>query len=239
MIAGSVSPVYSQYLNKSEIAKLSDINSFDSQFDSLYKSKPLNLQPVTFENLLGQYASGFFIGNAGTVLIGLIGLSASGIRYDPGGGSGGSNNSPFAGLLFLTLMASAQIFGSSGGVYAVGTNKDVGSDYGTTLLGSICGFAVEIGGIFLTISMLNNDHGKKSNGFGYLVGFASISMPTVGAMIGLNAKRYPKKVYSSPKSSLNISKEKFYVSTPSIYFENDKSPERNLITFTKILNISF
>lgn len=239
LIAGTHSPAFSQYLPKSKNLKLSDLNHSNSTFDSSFAYKPLKLQPVTFDNLLGEYAAGFFIGNAGAILAGIIGIAASGIRIDPGGGSGSSKASPVVSLLFLTLMASAQIFGSSAGVFAVGTNKSVGADFGTTLLGSLCGFAFEIGGILLTISLLSNDQGKKSSGFGYIVGFTSISLPTVGAMIGMNSTRYPKRVYANQKSAFNVSKEKFSVSTPSIFFETDKSPERDMITFAKILSVNF
>lgn len=239
LIAGIHSPAFSQYLPKTKNLKLSDLNRSNSTIDSTFAYKPLKLQPVAFDDLLGEYAAGFFIGNAGAILVGLVGLSASGIGFDPGGGGGGSKTSPVVGLLFLSLMATAQIFGSSAGVFAAGTNKSVGADFGTTLLGSLCGLAFEIGGILLTISLLSNDQGKKSSGFGYVVGFTSISLPTVGAMIGMNSTRYPKRVYNNPKSAFSISKDKFSVSAPSILFETDKSPERDMITFAKIFSVNF
>ncbi len=244
LFIGQYSPAYSQYISKSDnhipkSLKLSNLDKSKVLFDSTLKYKPLELEPISSDNIITEIILGVGFGGAATFLTLVISVPLFNLRFDVGGG-GGSNTSSFGALAFLSLLISVQALATAGGVWTAGTNKKVGANFGFTLLGSFLGVGLEIGGIALANSVGSSSNGEKGNStFAWIIGITSLLMPTAGAMVGLNTTRYPKRVYEAPKSVLNLNSNGMSLSSPFIYTEQDKSIDKNPITFAKLVTICF
>ncbi len=243
LFLGQYSPLYSQSelkLNNSKKYNLSlnKISLSNTLFDSTYKQEPLVLKPLTSDDIISQFVVGFGLGSAATLLSVIFVASISRIRFDVGGGS--NNPSAFGAILFLSLIASVQVFATASGVWSEGTSNKVGSNFGYTLLGGFAGLGLEIGGLFLAASIGNNSNGRNgSSTIAWITALSSLTFPTIGAMIGLNSSRYPKRVYGKPKTIINLNSDGVTFSSPSIYIEPDKTLHRKPITFAKLFSISF
>ena len=244
LFLGQYSPSFSQYISKSEnhnpkSLKLSDLDKSKVLFDSTLKYKPLELEPISADNIITEVVLGVGFGGAATFLCLVVGVPLFNIRFDPGGGSG-SKSSFLGEFAFISLLVSVQALATAGGVWSAGTNKKVGANFGFTLLGSFLGVGLEIGGLALASNVGSDHNGNKGNStFAWIIGITSLLMPTAGAMVGLNTTRYPKKVYDEPKSVLNLNSSGFSLSSPFIYTETDKTIEKKPITFAKLITISF
>lgn len=243
LFIGQYSPAYSQYISKSDnhipkSLKLSNLDKSKVLFDSTFKYKPLELEPISTDNIITEVLSGVGFGAAATFLTVVISVPLFKLRFDVGGGSG--NPSAFGAFALLSLYLSVQALATAGGVWSAGTNKKVGANFGFTLLGSFLGVGLEIGGIALASSVGNNSSGQNgSSTFAWIIGITSLFMPTAGAMVGLNTTRYPKRVYEAPKSVLNLNSNGMSLSSPFIYTEQDKSIDKKPITFAKLVTICF
>ncbi len=240
LFLGQYSPSFSQYISKSEnhnpkSLKLSDLDKSKVLFDSTLKYKPLELEPISADNIITEVVLGVGFGGAATFLCLVVGVPLFDIRFDPGGGSG-SKSSSLGEFAFISLLVSVQALATAGGVWSAGTNKKVGANFGFTLLGSFLGVGLEIGGLALASNVEKN---SKDNTFAWIIGISSLLMPTAGAMVGLNTTRYPQKVYDKPKSVLNLNSSGFSLSSPFIYTEQDKSIDKKPITFAKFVTINF
>ena len=244
LFIGQYSPAYSQYISKSDnhihkSLKLSNIDKSKALFDSTLKYKPLELEPISSDNIITEVILGAGLGGAATYLTLAISVDLFKLRFDLGGGSG-NNPSSFGALALLSLYVSVQALATAGGVWIAGTNKKVGANFGLTLLGSFLGVGLEIGGIALASNVGSDHNGQKGNStFAWIIGITSLLMPTAGAMVGLNTTRYSKRVYEAPKSVLNLNSNGMSLSSPFIYTEPDKSIDRKPITFAKLVTISF
>lgn len=242
LFIGQYSPAYSQYISKSDnhihkSLKLSNIDKSKALFDSTLKYKPLELEPISSDNIITEVILGAGLGGAATYLTLAISVDLFKLRFDLGGGSG-NNPSSFGALALLSLYVSVQALATAGGVWIAGTNKKVGANFGLTLLGSFLGVGLEIGGLALA-SSLGNNSGGHNGAFAWIIALTSLLMPTAGAMVGLNTTRYPKRVYEAPKSVLNLNSNSMSLSSPFIYTEQDKSIDKNPITFAKLVTICF
>ncbi|MFA7360731.1 MAG: hypothetical protein WC139_06805 [Candidatus Kapaibacterium sp.] len=246
LFIGQYSPVYSQYISKSDnhipkSLKLSNLDKSKVLYDSTFKYKPLELEPITTDNIINEVILGAGLGGAVTFLTLVIGVPLFNIKIDPGGSGGsGGRSTALGGLVFLSLLISFQALATAGGVWTAGTNKKVGANFGFTLLGSLFGVGLEIGGIALANSVGSSSNGKTGNDtFAWIIAITSFLMPTAGAMVGLNITRYPKRVYEAPKSVLNLNSNGMSLSSPFIYTEQDKSIDKKPITFARLVTVSF
>jgi hypothetical protein len=243
LFLGQYSPLYSQSelkLNNSKKYNLSlnKISLSNTLFDSTYKQEPLVLKPLTTDDIISQFVVGFGLGGAATFVTAAAGAGLSGFRIDLGGGS--NSTSAFGIILFLSLIATVQVFATAGGVWSAGTSKKVGSDFGYTLLGAFVGLGLEIGGLLVASAIGNSSSGRNgSSTIAWITSLSSLTFPTIGAMIGLNSSRYPKRVYGKPKTIINLNSDGVTFSSPSIYIELDKTLHRKPITFAKMFSISF
>jgi len=244
LFIGQYSPSFSQYISKSdnhnpEKLKLSDINESKVLFDSTFKNKSLELEPITTDNIISEVVLGVGFGGAATFLYLVVGVPLFNISINPGGGSG-EKSSKFQDMAFMTLLVSVQALATAGAVWTAGTNKKVGANFGFTLLGSFLGVGLELGGLVLASNIGTNSNAKKGDQTLSLIVFiSSLLMPTAGAMVGLNTTRYPKRVYDEPKSVLNLNSNGMCLSSPFIYTEQDKTIEKKPITFAKLVTVSF
>lgn len=244
LFLGQYSPSFSQYVSKSDnyipqIKKLSDLDKSKVLVDSTLKYRPLELEPISTDNIITEIILGVGFGGAATFLCLVVGVPLFNIRFDPGGGSG-SRSSSLGEFAFISLLVSVQALATAGGVWSAGTNKKVGANFGFTLLGSFLGVGLEIGGLVLASNVGSDHNGQKGNStFAWIIGITSLLMPTAGAMVGLNTTRYPKRVYEEPKSVLNLNSNGISLSSPLIYTEVDKTKEKKPITFAKLLTINF
>ncbi|MFA5012506.1 MAG: hypothetical protein WC644_11220 [Ignavibacteria bacterium] len=243
LFIGQYSPSYSQYISKSnnqipDKLRLSEIDKSKNLLDSTLKYKPLELEPISADNIITEALSGVGFGGAATFLYIVVGVPLFNIKFDVGGGSSG-RSSVFNEVAFISLLVSIQVLATAGGVWIAGTNKKVGANFGFTLLGSFLGVGLEFGGIALANNVGNDSGEKKGNRtFGWIIAILSFLMPTAGAMVGLNTTRYPKRVYDEPKSVLNLNSNGFSFSSPFIYTEPDKTIDKKPITFAKLITIS-
>lgn len=244
LFIGQYSPVYSQYISKSDnhipkSLKLSDLDKSKILFDSTLKNKPLELEPITSDNIITEILVGVGFGGGATFLYLVVGVPLFNIRFDPGGGSG-SRSSSLGEFAFISLLVAVQALATAGGVWTAGTNKKVGANFGYTLLGSFLGVGLEFGGLVLASNVGSDHNGQKGNStFAWIIGITSLLMPTAGAMVGLNTTRYPKRVYDEPKSVLNLNSNGISLSSPFIYTVTDKTIEKKPITFAKLVTINF
>lgn len=238
-LLGQYSPAFSQSITNSCVVKntpekhtlksLSNELIYTDSLKPVYKS---GLPPITTENLVLEYligsGLGFFSGFAALFLT----FAITGAEFDVGGGG---NISEVEGILILSLIGAAQVFGSSAGVWMIGTNKDnVSANYGVTLLGATGGLAAEIGMFALASLFLEDD-----NGLGYLLVGLGLTMPAVGSMIGFNSTRYYKKPVNNKSGSLiNFNNTGFALSNPLIYRERDKSIHRKPITYLRLISVN-
>lgn len=246
LFIGQYSPAYSQYISKSDTSnpkslKLSNIDKSKVLFDSTLKYKPLELEPISSDNIITEALSGIGFGGAATFLYIVVGVPLFNIKFDLGGGSGSRGSSTaFGALVFLSLLVSVQTLATAGGVWIAGTNKKVGANFGFTLLGSFIGVGLELGGLVLANNVGSDHNGQKGNStFAWIIAISSFLMPTAGAMVGLNTTRYPKRVYDEPKSVLNLNSNGFSFSSPFIYTEPDKTIDKKPITFAKLVTVNF
>ncbi len=245
LFIGQYSPSFSQYVSKSNNhfpgkLRLSEIDKSKSLLDSSQKYKPLELEPISADNIITEIILGVGFGGAATFLYLVVGVPLFNIHLDPGGGGSSGKSSAFGEIMFMSLLISVQALATAGGVWTAGTNKNVGANFGFTLLGSFLGVGLEFGGLALG-NKIGSDSGERkgSRTFGWIITIASLLMPTAGAMVGLNTTRYPKRVYDEPKSVLNLNFNGFSFSSPFIYTESDKSIDKKPITFAKLVTISF
>ena len=232
--------MYKSNNNISQNLRLSELDKSKILFDSTFKHKPLELEPISANNITTEFLVGFGLGGAATFLTAIVGVPLSNLNFSPGGSSGGKSSSPAGYVLLLSVLILAQTFATAGGVWSAGTNSNVGADFWYTSLGSFVGVGLEIGGIALASSLSSNSDGKKSNStLAWIAGITGLLMPTAGAIVGLNTTRYPKRVYEKPKSFLNLNTNGISLSSPVFYIEQDKTIERKPITFAKIVSFNF
>jgi hypothetical protein len=242
LFIGQYSPVLSQSglkLNNPKKNNLytNKLSLSSSIFDSTVIQKPLVLQPLNSNDIIPQFIVGFGVGSLATIGAALPLAKLTGMSFDPGGGG---HTTDFGGMVFFFLLASVQVFATSGLVWAAGTNNKVGSNFGSTLLGSVAGLGLEIGGILLALSIGNNSNGKSGNGtIAWIMALTSLTFPTIGAMIGLNSSRYPKRIYPKSNSLINLNERNVTLSAPSFYLELDKTLHHKPISFAKIISLNF
>jgi hypothetical protein len=242
LFIGQYSNSYSQNVSKLKYSEtgnisLNKINNTTVLFDSTFKKEPLVLQPLTSNDLIPQFVLGFGVGNLATLGAAIPIVALTGMSFDPGGGG---HTSAFGAITFLFLLASVQVFATAGLVWSAGTNDKVGANFGLTLLGSLAGVGLEIGGIALAIKFSENSGGQKSNPtLAWIFGITGLLMPTVGAMVGLNTTRYPKSISGQPKSLLNFYESNISLSSPFIYLEQDRTLHHKPITFAKLVSFNF
>lgn len=235
---GQYSPALSQSVtspcvvrNNPEKLTLKSLSNELIYTDSLKPVNKSGLPPVTAENLVLEFLIGSGIGFVSAFVTAFLTIAVTGAEFDVGGGG---NVSETEGFLILSLVAAAQVFGSTAGVWMIGTHKDdVSANYGVTLLGATGGLAAEIG-MFALASSLNED----DNGLGYFFIGLGLTMPAVGSMIGFNSTRYYKKPVNKKSGSfINFSKNGFVFSNPLMYQERDKTIHRKPITYLRLISI--
>ncbi len=108
------------------------------------------------------------------------------------------------------------------------------------MLGTLAGFGLEIGGFVLAASIGSSSSGRNGNStVAWITTLTSLTLPTIGAMVGLNSARYPKRVYDKPKTLINLNSGGIAFSSPSIYIEPDKTFHRKPITFARLVTLNF
>ncbi|MCX6157097.1 MAG: hypothetical protein WCK13_05560 [Ignavibacteriota bacterium] len=244
LFIGQYSPAFSQYISRSDNnishkIRLSDLGKSNVLFDSTFRNQPLVLEPISADNIITEFVVGFGLGSAATFLTAVVAVPLSGISFSPGGSEGGRSSSSGGAILLISVLILAQTFATAGGVWSAGTTNKVGADFGLTLLGSLSGVGLEIGGIAIASSLARNSDGKTSNGtLAWIVGITGLLMPAAGAMFGLNTTRYPRRVYEQPKSLLNLNNNGINLSSPVFYIEQDKTFERKPIAFARIVTFN-
>jgi len=239
LLLGQYSPAFSQSITnfgfvRNDAGKLT-LKSLSSELIYTDSLKPVNktgLPPVTAENLVLEFLIGSGLGFVSAFATAFLTFAITGAEIDVGGGG---NVSETEGFLILSLVAAAQVFGSTAGVWMIGANKDnVSANYGVTLVCATGGLAVEIGLFALASILLEED-----NGLGYFLGGLGLTMPAVGSMIGFNSTRYYKKSVNKKSGSfIHFNKNGFALSNPVIFQEKDKSIQRKPITYVRLISIN-
>jgi len=239
LLLGQYSPAFSQSITNSCVLKNTPekltLKSLSNELIYTDSLKPVNksgLPPLTAENLVLEFLIGSGLGFVSAFATAFLTFAITGAEIDVGGGG---NVSETEGFLILSLVSAAQVFGSTAGVWMIGTHKDdVSANYGVTLLGATGGLVAEIGMFALASVFLEDD-----NGLGYLFIGLGLTMPAVGSMIGFNSTRYYKRPVNNKSGSfIYYNKNGFALSNPLIYQERDKSIHRKPITFLRLLSVN-
>lgn len=243
LILGEHSNLFGQLISlndkpETQQLRLNNIERSGLLLDSLTKSETQVLKPISVNDLIPQFLTGVGLSGVAIFTTLIVTVPLFNIKFNVGGGNG--NTSSSKDFLFLSVLIAVQVFSTAGSVWMAGSNDKVGGNFGYTLLGTLAGVGLEIGGLALSTSIRRSSNESDGNNtLAWVMSIASLTLPTIGAMVGFNTTRYPKRIKTKQNSLLNFNKSDFTLSNPEIFVDTDKTVKRNPITFIRVASITF